>query len=398
MYAQGTLSQAIEDGRNGARESSWSAATTVTYTSALNSWKRYCKLTDVNWNCLYSNGVVFDVNKMEDVISGFMSLQCVMRSLAPDTIMYTYLPGIAAWFDRLREKCNIVFRIAISSKEQKFVHRGLARVYDRLNPVSGRVKLAYGIDLALKSISSMRNRNMFKNSNAGSSIMQTRAFVCQCVGIYFLLRRSEHIEAKVGTAKGTAITLTRKHITFFDSSGRPIPYMNVKRVRAVSVALNIEFAKTDSSGKGRITKHERQGPDAAVCIVSILENWIAETRDKFHTQEGESLYAIHGYEKFTIDDLHKVMQYTLDDLHIPGLRATSHSLRYGGATMLAAAGFPVYTIAMYGGWAPDSKSLRFYTKASEQMVGLVSAHMARMASEDSSKFFVNDLLIIAKTR
>ena len=116
------------------------------------------------------------------------------------------------------------------------------------------------------------------------------------------------------------------------------------------------------------------------------------------TSQGESLYAIHGYEKFTIDDLHKVMQYTLDDLHIPGLRATSHSLRYGGATMLAAAGFPVYTIAMYGGWAPDSKSLRFYTKASEQMVGLVSAHMARMASEDSSKFFVNDLLIIAKTR
>ncbi len=43
-------------------------------------------------------------------------------------------------------------------------------------------------------------------------------------------------------------------------------------------------------------------------------------------------------------------------------KPTSHSLRYGGATMMAAAGFPQYIIAIYGGWTENSTSLRIYTK------------------------------------
>jgi len=92
------------------------------------------------------------------------------------------------------------------------------------------------------------------------------------------------------------------------------------------------------------------------------------------------------------------MQWTIDDLHIVGFmkRATSHSLRYGGATMLAAAGFPHYVIAIYGGWSPDSKTLRFYTKPSNEMIKLVSAHMAAMASTSASKCFIMDAFVVAK--
>ena len=92
------------------------------------------------------------------------------------------------------------------------------------------------------------------------------------------------------------------------------------------------------------------------------------------------------------------MQMTIDDLHIPGMQkqVTSHSLRYGGATMLAAAGFPHYVIAIYGGWAEDSKTLRVYTKVSEQMISVVSTHMALMGSLNASSYFINDAFIINK--
>ena len=58
------------------------------------------------------------------------------------------------------------------------------------------------------------------------------------------------------------------------------------------------------------------------------------------------------------------------------LKPTSHSLRYGGATMMAAAGFPQYVIAHYGGWVEGSSSLKIYARPSEKMLQAVSAHMA----------------------
>jgi integrase len=79
-----------------------------------------------------------------------------------------------------------------------------------------------------------------------------------------------------------------------------------------------------------------------------------------------------------------------------GKRVTSHSLRYGGATMLAAAGLPHYIIAMYGGWSQDSQSLKLYTKPSTNMVNIVSRHMASMGNQDSSIYFINDAYVISQ--
>ena len=77
---------------------------------------------------------------------------------------------------------------------------------------------------------------------------------------------------------------------------------------------------------------------------------------------------------------------------------TSHCLRYGGATMLAAAGFPHYLIAYYGGWSPDSDSLKLYTRPSDEMHKIVSAHMATMARKDSSRYFIQESHMINKRK
>jgi len=49
--------------------------------------------------------------------------------------------------------------------------------------------------------------------------------------------------------------------------------------------------------------------------------------------------------------------------------------------MLAAAGFPEYVIANYGGWAEGSQSLvRRYTRPTTEMITKVSEHMSGSAS------------------
>ena len=84
-------------------------------------------------------------------------------------------------------------------------------------------------------------------------------------------------------------------------------------------------------------------------------------RDNFGGNEGAGLFEIPGYGDLTVEALQKVMQWAVDDATPAGTsnkRVTSHSLRYGGASMMAAAGFPHYIIAIYGGWTVDSKALR----------------------------------------
>ena len=122
------------------------------------------------------------------------------------------------------------------------------------------------------------------------------------------------------------------------------------------------------------------------------------TRDKYGCTEDMGVYEVPGFAPLSAHTLHAVMQATVDDLGIPGTcRFTSHSLRYGGATMLAAAGFPHYIIAIYGGWADGSQTLKRYTRPSDAMLELVSAHMARMSKTESANFFVIEAFMIAKS-
>ena len=84
----------------------------------------------------------------------------------------------------------------------------------------------------------------------------------------------------------------------------------------------------------------------------ILGKWINDTRNNYGVEETDELYYLPGFGSLKVNHLNMVMQLTIDSLNLPGCqkRATSHSLRYSRATMMAAAGFPHYIIAMYGGF------------------------------------------------
>lgn len=376
--------------RDKARDNAWARASQRTYLAAYNSWVTYCRLLSIDPKCQVTRLI-----EMEELVANYVIIQCSIRRLAPTSITKTYLPGIAACFDSMKIKNS--FREASNSKEIKLLSRGLQRSYNLRNPAAGRIKLPFGMDLALRAKIIMVEKNMLAERGRNGrdiDVLRERTFVAMAVGIHFMLRKSEHIHS----ASGVASPIKRKHLTFFDEEDQVIPYLKVGLIKAKRVISNVEFAKADHYGYGRRVTHMTQ-PDQEVCIVCILEKWIKKTRDEFGTGQEAGLYKINGMEEFTIASLHSVMQATIKSLNIPGFKksVTSHSLRYGGATMMAAAGFPQYLVAHYGGWAPDSKALKIYAKPTEEMSMMVSKHFAEMSRKEPSRHFILDACAQGRT-
>ena len=343
-----------------------------------------------------TRGAVFGREKMEDVVADYIVLMCGIRGLSPRSVYKTYLFGVAAWNDMFRKPCSIEFRKAIVSKEVKMIYKGFLDSYDKEHPRALRKKLPWGLDLVMKSIQMMSKRKLYgERGILATRLLRKRIVLCQIVGIMFMLRKSEHIESKVGSVR----PLRRRDITFFDKEKAAIPYALVGHVKAQSVATNIDFSKADTSGWGRRNRHNRQEEYPEACPVCCLEDWIMDTRDNYGATELSGLYDVPGFEPLTAKELHKMMQWTIDDLGIPGPRkATTHSLRYGGATMMAAAGFPQYIICMYGGWSSKSRVLNTYICSSEETIELVSSHMVKMINKDTIAFLASEAIIINKSR
>ena len=282
----------------------------------------------------------------------------------------------------------------------KRILKGFERIDYKENPEAEKLGTPFDLNMAMGSERSMRKRDMFsEHKNRDRMVLRLRVFLSLMVGICFLMRIGEHLQPAAGY-KGTAQALLRRHITFTDQNDRPIAYSNVGHVKAYGVHVNTTHGKTDSKGAGRRNHQARQEGDLEECCpVCVMENFIMVTRDEYGAKEEDPLYHIPGLPRYTQDTMHEVMNYVMEDLHMGVVgRFTSHSLRYGGATMLAAAGFPQYVIEMYGGWAKDSKSLRKYIKVSPKLVKMVSAQMAEMAKSSSAIFFIVEAFMIQKSR
>lgn len=122
-----------------------------------------------------------------------------------------------------------------------------------------------------------------------------------------MLRKSEHIEVK----KGTADQATRGHFAFFDSNGNLIPYHMLGNTSAQCVTTNIAFSKTDHSGLGRTRSQHNRQSDGNICTVRILEKYFKCTRDEYGAKFGDPIYAVPGYGRIEIKSLTDTMQATV---------------------------------------------------------------------------------------
>lgn len=116
---------------------------------------------------------------------------------------------------------------------------------------------------------------------------------------------------------------------------------------------------------------------ASQCIVKKSVDWAIFCKDIHNMFEDDYLFQKRGSDAMVtegavliaIKSIVKFLGWTID-------KVSPHSLRYGGATMLAAAGLPQYIVAYFGGWSDQSKSLRIYTQVGSEAVNQVSRIMS----------------------
>jgi hypothetical protein len=263
------------------------------------------------------------------------------------------------------------FAAALQSPTFKLVVRGVQRMYAENNPGGLVKKLAFTLELvkhlndALPSISA--SANVWKEG------LRRRALVVGMeLGIYFLLRRSEFLPCRTsGGARSRG--LQWKDVSFLDKEGHLIPFHLVSIFIADSVSVLVRKSKTDQLGEGRVRTHRKQFQGH--CIVKVLVNWLSELRALGADAAGH----VFEYDESSIIDDIAIADAMRAITRFAGLRdnmTSTHSLRYGGATLLAAAGIPAYAITHFGGWAEDSKMIRQYVQLGGQMTDDVSRVMS----------------------
>jgi hypothetical protein len=204
------------------------------------------------------------------------------------------------------------------------------------------------------------------------------------LGIFFLLRKGEYLPKQAANHN----PFQRRHLRFYDQFKSTIAYFDIGRCAAYSLSITIVFSKADQSGRGRIVHHEANFDSPSNCVVHRLQEYIALSRDLYAAQEDDLLFELptmHNFPKLTSEALTHVIREICGALGLPKDQASAHSLRYGGAYMLAMMGLPEYIIAWYGGWAPGSTALRKYVQISPDIVSKVSRHMSMCAGNKGER-------------
>lgn len=150
-------------------------------------------------------------------------------------------------------------------------------------------------------------------------------------------------------------TLMSTDIIFEMSDGTLVPATSIKTLPFTEVSgclINIRSAKNDKTGRGHRYYFERSktGDASLYCIVWTLWRYSQHT----HPAAGCPFFHIPAinwtlkppYLNKRLRDM--AIMYGLDPT-----RVSSHSLRIGGATAMAAAGMHEYEIKQMGGWKSD---------------------------------------------
>jgi hypothetical protein len=255
------------------------------------------------------------------------------------------------------------------------------RIYYRINPNSGTKKLAFTLELVKFCDEAM---GLIKGSDSVKFMERLRhdaTILGMEIGIYFLLRKSEFLPHS-GVRGEQCRGLRWKDIEFMDTHGRFVLWADVSQFVVETVSISIVMSKTDQHGEGRIRTHKRQRNGH--CIVSVMVDWCMKMKVWQVTKDD---FVFEGLGEALTNDL-KVVASMRAIVKFIGLRddmISAHSLRYGGATMLAAAGFPSYIIAYFGGWTEDSKTIRTYAQVGSQAVERVSWAMSQSYNNDISE-------------
>jgi len=369
----GNLAQLLASMHNAAVDSSLERSTKSTGDSSVRAWSRFCDNGGANIFCMRGDDP-YPLVETIYLILAFAAFEAT-RGIAPQSTFTVYLPAVKNFFTRSFVFNN--FSEALSSNQVKFARRGYTKIYCLMHPKSESRKMAFTIELVNFVHKAFKEIDM---KFADKWFIAARDLALR-TGIYFLLRKSEYLPNRKGDSHG----ILRSDILFFDREGFPVTCSSIHTGQAGSARISIPYSKCDQFGKGRNILHVRQEKDAR-CIVNDLEEWIIRTRIELGATNDDYLFRIKDRNIISSEQVSIIMKRTAEFCGFASEKISAHSLRYGGATMLAAAGLPQYIIAYFGGWCEDSKSLQTYTQlnvSSNNMVSKIFSDGDRASLEET---------------
>ena len=369
-------------------------STLRSYGSGWNSWIKFAQVFQFDHSCRHQY-TPFSLEESIKVVKRYISYECGLRQLSPHSIKSVYLPGIADNFDRL--SVFNTFREASQHNQVKVLLGGLMRGYASRHPECGKVKIPFDSSMALDGEKHLKagtlviNKFLTYDDSTRAKMELSRIMAALFLGIFYLLRKGEYLPKQAKNHN----PFQRRHLRFYEKHKGIIAYRDVGHIRAYSLSITIVFSKADQTGRSRIVHHEANFERPHDCVVHRLQEYIAASRNLYGSIETDLLFEMPTAYKFptlTAESLTYVIREICGALGLPKDRASAHSLRYGGAYMLAMMGLPEYIIAWYGGWAPGSTALRNYVQISPEVVSQVSRHMSMCASTRSVQDMVRHLL------
>ena len=370
------------------------------YESGWNSWLRCADFYGFDVDCLQppdNKNIRHPISWQECIglLDLYIGFECGLRQIKPRSVATVYIPGIAKHF-MIHHIFN-EFSTAANHDMTKTLLAGYIRMWDEKFPEGCKAKIPFTLILALQAehflrLGELQFPGFMTTGSSHRTFMEITRLTCALLfGIFFLLRKGEFLPQ---TLKGTKFhrPLLRSHLRFMDADQRIIPYGLIGTVRASWLTITIEFSKTDQTGRGRIVTHYIDVDNPTHCIVQRMEAYIMFARDAFGATADHVLFDIPGFTSLTSTTITALMRRTCELLGLPFDKISAHSLRYGGATTLAAAGFPEYIIAFYGGWAQGSRAMRTYIKPTNAIIKRVSLHMTQAQSAVTVHHAVNQIL------
>ena len=259
-----------------------SESSNVTYMVGWRSWLRSCIYFNINPNCQHPSGRALLIEELYLPISQFVGVEIGIRQVAPDSIRKVYLPGIANHLIQMQRITN--FSFACNSTHIKGLFAGYNRNWIKKHPDANKVKIPFGLTLASSAKEALRvnditleelSQHMGIITPAQESLVKARLFLCLIMGVFFLLRKGEYLQStrckKDRQGDPIGYCLTRNMLTFYTDNDDAIPYSQIGVLLATSIKLTMLFSKADTTGKGRVLVHYRQGTDSPICVVRDME-------------------------------------------------------------------------------------------------------------------------------
>ena len=281
----------------------------------------------------------------EACVMGFLAwLQCPPHQIQPKSA-FGYLYAVKHFLVSHGVDLNAFVSSVMIAKEKKGMLNDF--LADEANLEANTRTLPLSLDILMSERPSPLSRN---------PLQDLAFFVALLLGFTMLSRVSNYLPNP-----SASYHLDTEHISFtiIPLPGDPRSSLEVPAdqlgdiplSRVVGASAFLKFSKTDGSGKGKRIPFVRRvvsPPDCVYDIVTELYQYVRAVRPV----RGKPFFYVPGLWWSLTPTIYNARLRDVALKH--GLdpdRVHSHSIRIGGATVLAAAGVPDYIIMAMGGWA-----------------------------------------------